>query len=93
MAVFTLLEFISSLSFIAMTAYLMGRSRYIMRCSRHPFHFMSQFPLIVMFAFFAISSSYSSIPWDDSMNKTSLIGVLLAGIIGGPFTGFGVGVI
>lgn len=93
MTVFTLLEIISALSFIAMTAYLTGRSRFIMRCARNPFHWTSQFPLIVLFAFLSITGSYSALPWGEPLVTTRLIGVLLAGITGGPVTGFCVGFI
>ncbi|HWR10125.1 histidine kinase [Sporomusa sp.] len=93
MTVFTLLESISALSFIAMTAYLTGRSRFIMRCTRYPFHVPSQIPLIVLFSFLAITGSYSALPWGEPLITTRLIGVLLAGIAGGPLTGFSVGVI
>ncbi|CQR69984.1 Sensor histidine kinase YpdA [Sporomusa ovata DSM 2662] len=93
MTVFTLLEIISALSFIAMTAYLTARSRFIMRCARYPFHPASQFSLIVLFAFLAITGNYSTLPWDESRITTRLIGVILAGISGGPVSGFGVGFI
>ncbi len=93
MTVITLLEFISTLSFIAMIAYLTGRSRFIMRCVRHPFYLASQFPLIVLFAFLSITGNYSALPWGESLITTRLIGVLLAGITGGPISGFSVGLI
>ncbi len=93
MTVFTLLEIIGALSFIAMTAYLTARSRFIMRCTRYPFHQASQFSLIVLFAFLAITGSYSTLPWDDQHLTTSLIGVIMAGMAGGPISGFGVGFI
>ena len=91
MTVFTFLEILSSLSFIAMTAYLTARSRFIMRCVRYPFHWASQFSLIVLFAFLAITGNYSPFPWDEYRVTTRLIGVVLGGIAGGPVSGFGVG--
>ncbi|SDE79682.1 histidine kinase [Sporomusa acidovorans] len=93
MTVFTLLEIISALSFIAMTAYLTGRSRFIMRCARYPFSWVSQFPLVVLFAFLAITGNYNTLPWGEPLVTTRLIGILLAGIAGGPITGFCVGLI
>ena len=93
MTVFTLLEIISALSFIAMTAYLTARSRFIMRCTRYPFHRASQFTLIVLFAFLAITGNYSTLPWNDQHLPTSLIGVIMAGIAGGPISGFCVGLL
>lgn len=91
MTVITLLEIVSTLSFIAMTAYLTGRSRFIMRCARYPFHIPRQLPLIVLFTFLAITGNYSALPWGQSHITTRMIGVILAGIIGGPITGFSVG--
>lgn len=91
--VLTLIELISALSFIAMTAYLIGRSRFIMRCIRYPFYLSSQFPLIIIFSFFTITGNYSALPWEESTVTTRFIGVLLAGIAGGPITGFCVGLI
>ncbi|WP_371375577.1 histidine kinase [Sporomusa aerivorans] len=93
MAVITLLEIVSTLSFIAMTAYLTGRSRFIMRCARYPFHLTSQLPLIVLFSFLAITGNYSALPWGQSHITTRMIGILLAGIAGGPVTGVSVGLI
>ncbi|MDF2570220.1 MAG: ypdA 2, partial [Sporomusa sp.] len=93
MTVFTLLEVISALSFIAMTAYLTGRSRFIMRCARYPFHPLSHFSLIVLFSLFSITGNYSALPWGEPLITTRLIGVLLAGIAGGPITGLNVGLI
>lgn len=93
MTVFTLLETVSALSFIAMTAYLTARSRFIMRCARYPFHWASQFSLVVLFAFLAITGNYSTLPWDQPRVTTRLIGVILGGIAGGPVSGFGVGFI
>lgn len=93
MTVFTLLESISALSFIAMTAYLTGRSRFIMRCTRYPFHAPSQLPLIILFSFLAITGSYSALPWGEPLITTRLIALLLSGIAGGPFTGLSVGII
>ena len=93
MTIFTLLESISALSFIAMTAYLTGRSRFIMRCTRYPFHLPSQFPLIILFSFLAITGSYSALPWGEPLITTRLIALLLSGIAGGPVTGFSVGII
>ena len=93
MTVITLLEIVSTLSFIAMTAYLTGRSRFIMRCARYPFHLPRQLPLILLFAFLAITGNYSALPWGQSHITTRMIGVILAGIIGGPITGFSVGLI
>lgn len=91
MTVFTLLEIISTLSFIAMTAYLTARSRFIMRCARYPSYRISQFSLTILFAFLAITGNYSALPWDVPHVTTRLVGVVLAGIVGGPVTGFGVG--
>lgn len=94
MTVNTLLELISTLSFMAMIAYLTGRSRFIMRCVRHPsFNLVSKFPLIVLFAFLSITGNYSAVPWGETLITTRLIGVLLAGITGGPISGFSVGFI
>ncbi|SMC92264.1 histidine kinase [Sporomusa malonica] len=93
MTVFTLLEVISALSFIAMTAYLTGRSRFIMRCARYPFHPLSHFSLIVLFSLFSITGNYSALPWGEPVITTRLVGVLLSGIAGGPITGFNVGLI
>lgn len=93
MTVFTLLEIISALSFIAMTAYLTARSRFIMRCARYPFYRASQFSLIVLFAFLAITGNYSTLPWDEPHITTRLVGIILAGIAGGPVSGFCVGLI
>ncbi|MDR1702311.1 MAG: histidine kinase [Sporomusaceae bacterium] len=89
--VLLLLELIGAFSFIAMTAYLTGRSRFIMRCVFYPFRPANQFFLIILFSFFAITGNYSAIPWGETSVTTRLVGVLVAGIIGGPGVGFCVG--
>lgn len=93
MPVTILLEVISTLSFIAMTAYLTGRSRFIMRCARYPFYLASQFSLITLFSFLSITGNYSTLPLGETLITSRMIGVLLAGFSGGPFSGFSVGFI
>ncbi len=93
MDVLTLLEIVSALSFIAMTAYLTGRSRFIMRCTHYPYHPASQFSLIVLFSFLSIIGNYSTLPWGDPVVTTRMIGILLAGLAGGPIAGVCVGLI
>lgn len=93
MTVLFLLEILSTLSFISMTAYLIGRSRFIMRCVNDPFQLASLFPLVVVFSFLAITGSYSALPWGEPLIMPRMLGVLLAGIAGGPLAGFSVGLI
>ncbi|HWR44099.1 histidine kinase [Sporomusa sp.] len=94
MTVFALLELFSDLAFIAMTAYLTGRSRFIMRCIRRPFNPLSQFVLVVLFAFLAITDAFNTIPWGAApLITVQLTGVLLAGITGGTAAGCSVGLI
>ncbi len=84
---------LSDLSFIATAAYLIGRSRYIMKCIRKPSHPLNWFSLTVLFSLLSIIGTYNAIPWAESLITTRLAGVLLGGILGGPLVGVSVGVI
>ena len=87
------LQFIGDFSFIAMAAYLTGRSRFLMNCARNPFHLLSWLSLTILFSGLAITGAYSGAPGADSLITTRFLGVLLSGLVGGPLVGFSVGLV
>ncbi|HWR39528.1 MAG TPA: histidine kinase [Patescibacteria group bacterium] len=87
------LQFIGDFSFIAMAAYLTGRSRFLMNCARNPFHLLSWLSLTILFSGIVITGAYSGAPGADSLITTRFLGVLLSGLVGGPLVGFSVGLV
>ena len=89
------LQLIGDFSFIAMAAYLTGRSRYLMNCARNPFHVLSWLSLTILFSGLAITGAYNGAPGAvaGAVITSRFLSVLLSGLIGGPLVGFSVGLV
>lgn len=90
------------LSVIVAVAFLLTRSRIFRRfisAQLMPLTQLSQFTkretlsIIVIFSFFSIMGTYSGIPVHDALANSRAVGAVLAGLLGGPFIGLGVGLI
>lgn len=88
-----LLHLISHMSFIAMTAYLIGRSQFIIHCAQHPFQTRSWITLSAAFSLLSIIGTYTGIPIEGALANTRMIGTLMSGFMGGPIVGLCTGII
>jgi two-component system sensor histidine kinase LytS len=88
-----LLDLLSDGSLIALAAYLIGRSSYIVNCSYNPYRLRNFATLVAIFSALSITGTYSGIPVHGALANTRLVGTLMGGIMGGPWVGLGVGLI
>lgn len=82
-----------NMSFIALAAYLVGRSRYIIRCAVNPSKPMHWFTLSLIFSLLSAVGTYSGVPVKGALANTRLVGIIMSGFMGGPAVGFTTGVI
>ncbi len=88
-----LLDLLGDAAVIAISAYLFGRNKFIMRCVYDPLqpkHFVT---LVAIFASLSVIGTYHGIPVEDALANTRLVGTLIGGIMGGPVVGGTVGII
>jgi two-component system, LytTR family, sensor histidine kinase LytS len=88
-----LLELVSDMSFIAMVAYLIGRSKYMIGCIQSPENWQNRVSLFSIFSLVSIMGTYNGIPVEGALANTRIVGVLISGFMGGPVVGLGVGII
>jgi len=87
------LNLISDMALIALVAYLIGRSRYIVDCANQPANFKHWATLTAIFSVLSIMGTYNGIPVEGALANIRLVGTLMSGIMGGPFVGLSVGII
>ena len=88
-----LLDLLGDAAIIAISAYLFGRNKFIMRCVYDPLqpkHFVT---LVAIFSSLSVIGTYHGIPVEDALANTRLVGTLIGGIMGGPVVGGTVGII
>ena len=61
------------MSFIAMTAYFIGRNRFIICCAQHPFQARSWITLSIAFSLLLIIDTYTGIPIEGALTNTRLL--------------------
>lgn len=88
-----LLELIRDMSLIALAAYLIGRSRFIISCVQYPTRLRSFFTLVSIFSLISIIGTYSGIPIEGGFANTRMVGTLMSGFMGGPLVGLCTGLI
>lgn len=90
---YLLLELLRDMSLIALVAYLIGRSRFIINCVQSPTRLRSWMALSAIFSFISIISTYSGIPIEGGFANTRMVGTLMSGFMGGPLVGLCTGLI
>lgn len=88
-----ILNLTGDMSLIALTAYLIGRNRYITTCAAKPGTTTHWLTLTAIFSGLSILGTYNGIPVEGAFANTRMVGTLMSGIMGGPYVGFSVGVI
>jgi len=88
-----LLKLVSDMSLIAMAAYLIGRSRFIINCAQHPVRPLSWITLSLIFSLLSIIGTYNGVPIEGAYANTRMVGTLMSGFMGGPLVGLLTGVI
>lgn len=87
------LNLVSHMALIALCAYLVGRSRYIVACVNQPTIFPHWLTLTSIFSILSILGTYNGIPVEGALANTRLVGTLMSGIMGGPSVGLSVGIV
>ena len=87
------LSLLSDMALIAMVAYLIGRSQYIVACVNKPTVFSHWLTLTSIFSLLSILGTYNGIPVEGALANTRLVGTLMSGIMGGPAVGLSVGAV
>lgn len=82
-----------NMSFIALAAYLVGRSRYIIQCATNPYKPIHWLILSLIFSLLSGVGTYSGVPVNGALANTRLVGIIISGFMGGPIVGFITGVI
>jgi LytS/YehU family sensor histidine kinase len=77
----------------AMVAYLVGRNKRFRQYILAPLTFRSALVFTAVCSFLAIISSYYGIRIYGALASTRIVGVLMGGIIGGPWVGLATGII
>ena len=88
-----LLELIRNMSLIALAAYLIGRSRFIISCVQYPHRIRSWLVLTSIFSAISVIGTYSGIPIEGGFANTRMVGTLMSGFMGGPWVGLCTGLI
>lgn len=88
-----LLHLSINMSFIALAAYLVGRSRYIIRCATNPSKPKHWITLSLVFSLLSAVGTYTGVPINDALANTRLVGIIMSGFMGGPIVGFITGAI
>ena len=83
----------TNMSFIALAAYLVGRSRYVIRCATNPSESGHWIILSLIFSVLSAVGTYSGVPVNGALANTRLVGIIMSGFMGGPVVGFITGVI
>lgn len=82
-----IIQLIPSMSFIALAAYLVGRSRYFIKCAEDPRKLQHCFTLSAVFSLLSIVGTNTGVPVGDAFANTRMIGSLMSGFMGGPIVG------
>ncbi|MEN6413077.1 MAG: LytS/YhcK type 5TM receptor domain-containing protein [Veillonellales bacterium] len=82
-----------NMSFIALAAYLVGRSKFIIRCAENPSKLPHWLILSLIFSLLSAVGTYSGVPVKGTLANTRLVGIIMSGFMGGPIVGFITGVI
>lgn len=88
-----LLEMVKRISIAIVLGLLMVQTRLFDRLITHRLSLRDRLIFIAIFSAIAIAGTYAGIPVDDALANSRMIGIMAAGLIGGPAIGTTVGVI
>ena len=93
MTISMMLVLFSHVSLVVVLAYIIGRSRYLTECIKHPTRGFNWLALTLAFSMLAIIGTFTGLRIFGAMANTRIVGVLMGGLMGGPFVGMLVGAI
>lgn len=93
MTISMMLVLFSHVTLVIVAAYVIGRSRYLTECIKHPTRGINWVPLTLSFSMLAIIGTFTGLKVFDASANTRIVGVLMGGLMGGPVVGTLVGAI
>jgi sigma-B regulation protein RsbU (phosphoserine phosphatase) len=87
------LRLVANMCVIVGVAYLVTRTRYLQQVVQHQFTLLNRAVFILVFGTLAIFATYAGIPVPGAIANVRDLGPMIAGLLGGPVIGLGVGVI
>ncbi len=88
-----LIEMIKRISIAAVLGLLLAQTKLVDRLMTHRMTFRDRILFVIFFSFVAISGTYGGIPIHDALANSRVVGIIAAGLLGGPVLGTTVGVI
>ncbi len=88
-----LLEMIKRISIAIVLGLVLAQTKLFDRLITHSLSLKDRLIFIFLFSGIAIAGTYAGIPIDDALANSRMVGIMAAGLIGGPFIGTSVGVI
>ena len=93
MTISMMLVLFSHVTLVIVAAYVIGRSRYLTECIKHPTRGFNWVALTLAFSMLAIIGTFTGLKVFDASANTRIVGVLMGGLMGGPVVGTLVGAI
>ena len=93
MSISMILVLFSHVSLVVVLAYIIGRSRYLTDCIKHPTRGFNWVALTLAFSLLAVIGTFTGLRIFGAMANTRIVGVLMGGLMGGPVVGMLVGAI
>lgn len=84
---------IARMSMAATLAFLLVQIKLFRRVSYHYASAADKIKLAVIFGLIGIGGTYVGIPVDDALANSRVVGVMAAGLVGGPLVGIGAGLV
>lgn len=88
-----MLVLFNHVSMVIVLAYIIGRSRYLTECIKHPTRGFNWLALTGVFSILAVIGTFTGLRIYDATANTRIVGVLMGGLMGGPVVGMLVGAI
>lgn len=88
-----LIEMIKRISIAAVLGLLLAQTKLVDRLMTHRMTLRDRVIFVIFFSFIAISGTYGGIPINDALANSRVVGIIAAGLLGGPTLGTAVGVI
>jgi two-component system, LytTR family, sensor histidine kinase LytS len=81
------------MSMVATTAFILSQTTVFQRLVNRRSDFLDHLKLVFLFGLLGIVGTYTGIPIQDALANSRVIGVMVAGLLGGPMVGATVGLI
>ena len=88
-----LFQMIARMSMAATLGFILSQIRLFRKVRYRNVHWSDQLKLIVVFGLIGIGGTYVGIPVSDALANSRAVGVMAAGLVGGPLVGVGTGLL